>query len=721
MRRELVQQRPALSVGAGLVAFGLAAQPVLAASFPAELELSSLLQANGGDGSAGFVLNGIDAIDVSGRSVSTAGDVNGDGIDDLIVGAPYAETGGRRGMGESYVVFGRNQTPFPAELALSSLLPKNGGDGSAGFVLDGIEAGDNSGISVNAAGDVNGDGIDDLIVGASRASPGDRGSTGQSYVVFGRDQTGFPTRFRLSSLLPANGGNGSAGFVLNGTDAYDGAGTSVSAAGDVNGDGIDDVLVSAPYGNPGGRENAGQSYVVFGRNQTGFPAVLELSSLLPANGADGSVGLVLNGIRSRDYSGLSASAAGDVNGDGIGDLLVGTFRLGARPDAGESYVVFGQAALPAELELSSLLPRNGGDGSAGFILNGIDDDDQSGFSVSAAGDVNADGIDDLLVGARSAGPGGRREAGESYVVFGRNQAPFPAKFELSSLLPENGGNGSAGFILNGIDEDDSVGSEVSAAGDVNGDGIDDLLLSAFQGSPGGRMYAGESYVVFGRDQTAFPAEFELSSLQQANGGDGSSGFILNGIDAYDFSGGSLSAAGDVNGDGIDDVLIGADSASPNNRDSAGESYVVFGRSADSNGPMCDGLPATVVGTPGDDVIRGTSAPDVIHGLGGDDTISGLGGNDTVCGGRGRNFIEGNAGHDRLFGGIDMDVIRGGSGNDELFGRRGNDVLFGHEGDDQLFGRRGIDLLIGGTGFDDCNGGKGIGDATLSCELSTNIP
>ena len=508
-------------------------------AFDASLELSSL------NGSNGFVLNGIDANDRSGWSVSGAGDINGDGIDDLIIGA----WGASSQDGESYVVFGSN-TGFSASFDLSDLLAINGGDGSKGFVLNGIDGGDRSGWSVSSAGDINGDGIDDLIIGAPNAYlNGIRQDSGESYVVFGQDTvngTGFSASLDLSSL------NGSNGFVLNGIDANDRSGWSVSGAGDINGDGIDDLIIGAW----GASSQDGESYVVFGSN-TGFSASFDLSDLLAINGGDGSKGFVLNGIDGGDRSGWSVSSAGDINGDGIDDLIIGApnaYLNGIRQDSGESYVVFGQdtvngTGFSASLDLSSL------NGSNGFVLNGIDANDRSGWSVSGAGDINGDGIDDLIIGTPY--------AVESYVVFGSNTG-FNAILDLSLL------NGSNGFMLRGIDQRDGSGWSVSSAGDINGDGIDDLIIGAFDAYLNGMSGVGESYVVFGSN-TGFNASLDLSTLN------GSNGFVLNGIDAFDQSGYSVSGAGDINGDGIDDLIIGAPLADPNGASNAGESYVVFGR------------------------------------------------------------------------------------------------------------------------------------------------
>ena len=606
--------------------------------------------------------------------------------------------------------------PFAANVNLSDL------NGTNGFRISGEAAGNYSGYSVASAGDVNGDGIDDLIVGAFLASP-NGGQSGATYVVFGRN-TGFGANFNLSTL------DGTNGFKISGAAAYDQSGRSVASAGDVNGDGIDDLIIGANTADPNGPDT-GASYVVFGRT-TGFAANVDLSTL------DGTNGFRISGEAASDLSGQSVASAGDVNGDGIDDLIIGADR--ADPNgvsSGASYVVFGRSTgFAANLNLSGL------DGTNGFKILGETAYDFSGLSVASAGDVNGDGIDDLIVGAYGADPNAL-SSGASYVVFGRTTG-FAAAIELSGL------DGTTGFQINGVAFNDQSGRAVAAAGDVNGDGIDDLIIGASLADLGGN-YSGSTNVVFGRS-TGFASSLELSAL------DGTNGFRIDGEANYDFSGRAVASAGDVNGDGYADLIIGAYAADPNGSYS-GASYVVFGSSAgfaasislsaldgtngfqisgvapgdrsgrsvasagDVNG---DGIDDLIVGAPGADpnggssgasyVVFGASDPVTFNGGAGDDTVNGAavadnlsggGGKDVLRGLLGDDVLDGGDGNDQLFGGAGLDDLLGGLGNDILDGGDGTDDLDGGDGADKLFGGLGADDLVGGVGNDRFDGGAGV--------------
>ncbi|MBD2451262.1 FG-GAP repeat protein [Nostoc sp. FACHB-152] len=424
-------------------------------------------------------------------------------------------------------------------------------NGNNGFLINGIAALTSSGSSVSNAGDINNDGIDDLIIGAEGASPNGKSQAGQSYVVFGGRNVGSGGILNLSDL------NGTNGFFINGIAGNDRSGSSVSNAGDINNDGIDDLIIAAQYyASSNGKSQAGQSYVVFGGRNVGSGGTLNLSDL------NGTNGFLINGIAAEDYSGSSVSNAGDINNDGIDDLIIAA--RGASPNGntrgvGQSYIVFGGTNVGSggTLNLSDL------NGTNGFFINGIAVNDDSDWSLSNAGDINNDGIDDLIIGVRSASPNGKENAGQSYVVFGGTNVGSGGTLNLSDL------NGTNGFFINGIAADDYSGWSVSNAGDINNDGIDDLIIGTPVADPNGNSDAGQSYVVFGGTNLDSGGILNLSNLN------GTNGFFINGIAKDDYSGSSVSNAGDINNDGIDDLIIGAAGASPNGYQS-GQSYVVFG-------------------------------------------------------------------------------------------------------------------------------------------------
>lgn len=543
---------------------------------PHPLELSSLSEP------AGFRIDGLVEDDNFGSSVSDAGDMNGDGYDDFIIGAARVRLGQR---GRIYVVFG-DRDGFPSTFDLASL------DGTNGFRLDPVGTNDETGWSVSHAGDVNGDGLSDIIVGGrlnAHAPTSDQ--TDASYVVFGKS-TAFPSVLSLASL------DGTNGFLM------DGAGLTVSGAGDMNGDGFDDVVVS--------RTLYGDRYVVFGKSH-GFMPAIDLAAL------DGTNGFRLYGPGLDPIS----SNVGDFNNDGLDDIVVSSQYA--------TFLVYGSTAFDPTVNAYSLTPAEG------LRINAPNDRFSGALAVSGAGDVNGDGFDDLIVGRAVRVEPGVIGSGTSYVLFGT--ASGSTSIDLKDL------NGQTGFRIDGVKERGNLGFSVSHAGDLNGDGYDDIIIGGYdRASPDG---VGESFVVFGKS-SGYPSVLKSSDLN------GSNGFEINGF------GYSVSTAGDLNGDGYDDVIIGAptdvfDSPGDLIPIPTGASFVVFGGNFTGGAETQQGDEFANTLT-----AVGGSAVDVLIGAQGDDILISDGGNDVLRGGQGNDVL---AIPDADFGGTRR--IEGGNGFDTV--------------------------------------------------------
>ncbi len=463
-----------------------------------------------------------------GTSVSEAGDVNGDGFGDVIVGHPYL-TNGNNGEGKAFVYLG-------AAGGIST---------SAAWTYENNIDSSHVGFSVSSAGDVNGDGFSDVIVGAPRRTNGQR-YEGMAYVFHG-SAGGL-------SLAP------NATIEENSADSW--LGWSVSVAGDVNGDTYDDVVVTAAY-HDGGQANEGKAYVYHG-SAGGIVTVANWTG--ESNLAEA-------------YYGENASWAGDVNGDGYADLIVGAdYYDNGSTDEGRAYIYHGSASGLAAGAAITLEPN---------IANAF-----FGVAVNGAGDVNGDGYGDVVIGAYGFASGHSGE-GATYVYYGSS----------------GGIMATGSTLIQADKISTSMGISVAGCGDVNGDGFSDIVSGAYlydRVTPSALTNSGAIYVFHGLSEgigtTTIPAAPYTLSEATANLGefvttigdvnaDGFSDmavgarllnnggtdrgvvYIFHGSAAgygasptltlngpavnSSFFGCSIGAAGDVNGDGYSDIIVGA--------------------------------------------------------------------------------------------------------------------------------------------------------------------
>ncbi|MDO8617055.1 MAG: FG-GAP repeat protein [Dehalococcoidia bacterium] len=394
-----------------------------------------------------------------------------------------------------------------------------------------------TGTSSLASGDFNGDGVADLLIGMRFDDGPDnsREDAGAAYVIFGKQ--GLQGQLDLATDAP--------GLTIWGALTGDDLGVGV-AAGDLNGDGIDDVIVGAPGSNglANVRTDVGEAYVVFGRHDlSGSVDTLKVEQGFTLIAAEG-------------FARVGTSfAVADVNDDRIPDLIAGAPFGGREPGSppggprttlGEVYVVFGRHDLQGGVSVAK--------DEQDFAMAGAVAQDAFGGAV-AAGDVNDDGIADIIVGARGYdGPDGKRDsAGAAFVYFG------------SPALSGKRGVADADDTILGADVGDALG-ETLASGDVNGDGIADIVAVARSGDGSGntRPESGEAHVMFGGRGLSGTHDLAAKAAGAAIYGPAPGGLLGTAVEVKD-----------LDGDGRGDIILGSPLADGMGRSLSGIAYVVY--------------------------------------------------------------------------------------------------------------------------------------------------
>ena len=410
-------------------------------------------------------------------AVAGVGDVNGDGFDDLLIGA-YENDEAGQGAGQAYLILGKT-TGWGYGVSLAQA--------DASFL--GEAPGDGAGFRIDGAGDVNADGFRDFLIVSPENNEGGN-NAGQAYLIFGK-----------AHGWTSDGDLGLADASFLGETAGDGLRT-VAGAGDVNGDGYDDILAAGVSNDENG-PLAGQVYLILG-GAGGWSPDVSLGV------ADASFW----GEHPGDELGSRMASAGDVNGDGLDDLLLGSpFNDEGGNLAGQVYLVLGRQS-----GWTMDTPVHQADAS--FI--GEAEGDWAGVSLNGAGDVDGDGLDDIVISAMGNSEAGN-QSGQVYLVFGRVQG-----WNMDTILS----NVDASY--SGEDEYDYTGSSTAGAGDINEDGFDDILASA--------KAIDTTYVILGRE-TGWSMDTSFAEAGAVFGpGSGDLGWDVDGI-------------GDVNGDGYSDFAV----------------------------------------------------------------------------------------------------------------------------------------------------------------------